>query len=405
MSDPQATNAAPQEHSPATFLVHGFHDPHEYGGVVNPPVFRASTVLFRNYEEFEARLGAVKAGEDDVMYYGRYGTPQSFELQNTLAHLEGGYRSLLMPSGLAACTSAIAALVKAGDHILVSSSVYWPVRHYVDTVLARMNVSATYFDAGVGAAIDALFRPNTTLVFAESPGSHTFEVQDIPAMADVAHRCGALVVMDNTWATPLFFKPFEHGVDVSVHAATKYIVGHSDATMGLITSNQDAWDRIRSYVRAAGLHAAADDVYLAQRGLRTMVVRMQRHQSSALAVAEWLAARPEVEQVLHPGLPGAPGHSLWKRDFTGASGLFSVVLRPKFERAAFRSFIDSLSLFGLGLSWGGYESLVLPFDPRPMRPGYAWPYEGSSFRLHIGLESPQDLIACLDGAFRQLSRP
>ena len=393
------------DHSPATFLVHGFHDPHEYGGVVNPPVFHASTVLFRNYDEFEARLGAVKSGEDDVMYYGRYGTPQTFELQNTLAHLEGGHRSLLLPSGLAACAAAITALVQAGDHILVSDCVYAPVRHYIGTVLARMNVSVAYFGARAGADIADLFQPNTTLVFAESPGSQTFEVQDIPAIAQVAHRHGALLVLDNTWATPLYFKPFQHGADVSVHAATKYIVGHSDATMGLITTNERAWKPIRDYVRAMGLHAAPDDVYLAQRGLRTMVLRLQRHQTSALAVAEWLAARPEVQQVLHPALPGTPGHALWKRDFTGSSGLFSVVLRPQYEKQAFRAFIDSLSLFGLGLSWGGYESLVMPFDPTKARPGYVWPYQGFSFRLHIGLESPQDLIACLEQGLRNLATP
>lgn len=397
------SNPTSREPLPATFLVHGFHDPHAYGGVVTPPVFHASTVLFRNFDEFEARLAEVKSGADDVMYYGRYGTPQTFELQNTLAHLEGGHRSLLLPSGLAACTSAITALVKSGDHLLVSETVYGPVRHYIDSVLGRMNISATYFSASVGAGIADLFRPNTSLVFAESPGSQTFEVLDIPALADAAHRRGALLVLDNTWATPLYFKPFEHGADVSVHAATKYIVGHSDATMGLITTNEETWPRIRKHVRAMGLHAAPDDVYLAQRGLRTMVLRLQRHRDSALAVAEWLTGRPEIERVLHPALPDAPGHALWKRDFTGSSGLFSVVLRPKYEKQAFRTFIDSLSLFGLGLSWGGYESLVMPFDPRKARPGYAWPYEGFSFRLHIGLESPQDLIACLEDAFSRLA--
>lgn len=398
------SNVESSEQAPATLLVHGFYDPHEFGGVVNPPVFRASTMLFRDYDELDARLRAVSAGEDDVMYYGRYGNPQTFELQRMLAHLEGGHRSLLLPSGLAACASAITAFVKTGDHILVSSCVYGPVRHYIGTVLARMNVSVTYFDPNLGADIDGLFRSNTVLVFAESPGSQTFDVHDIPAMVAVAHRRGSIFVLDNTWATPLYFKAFEYGVDVSVHAATKYIVGHSDAQMGLITTNKETWERVRGYVRAMGLHAAPDDVYLAQRGLRTMVVRLQRHQSSALAVAEWLLTRPEVEQVLHPGLPGAPGHALWKRDFKGASGLFSVVLKPRYDREAFRAFIDSLSLFGLGLSWGGYESLVMPFDAKKSRPEYAWPYEGFSFRLHIGLESPKDLIACMEDAFTRLEK-
>jgi len=397
------TNVHISDQTPATFLTHGFYNPHDYSGIVNPPVFRASTMLFRNFDDFEARLRAVAEGEDDVSYYGRYGTPQTFELQKTLAHLEGGYRSILLPSGLAACASAIAALVKSGDHLLVSSCVYGPVRHYIGTVLARMNVTVTYFDPALGADIEHLFQPNTSLVFAESPGSQTLDMQDIPAMVAVAHKLGALFVLDNTWATPLYFKSFQYGVDVSVHAATKYIVGHSDAQMGLITTNQATWTRIRSYVRANGLHAAPDDVFLAQRGLRTMALRLQRHQSSALAVAQWLTTRAEVAQVLHPALPGAPGHSLWKRDFTGASGLFSVVLKPRFDKPAFRAFIDRLSLFGLGLSWGGYESLVMPFDPTKTRPEYAWPHKGHCFRLHIGLESPHELIACLESSFAKLS--
>lgn len=392
-----------QAQSPSTFLCHGFFNPHDYGGIVNPPVFHASTVLFRNCDELEARSRALFSGEDQIMYYGRFGTPQSFELQNTLAHLEGGYRSQLLPSGLSACASAIAAFVKAGDHVLVSSSVYGPTRHFINVVLSRSNVSVTYFDPNVGAGIADLFQPNTTLVFTESPGSHTFEVQDIPAIADVAHQRGAFVVLDNTWATPLYFKPFEHGVDVSVHSATKYIVGHSDAQMGLITTNKETWHRVREYVHASGLHAAPDDVYLAQRGLRTMAVRLERHQASALAVAEWLAGRSEVEQVLHPALPGAPGHSLWRRDFTGSSGLFSVVLKPRFEKKSFRAFIDSLTLFGIGFSWGGFESLVMPIDPKKDRPEYDWPYKGFGFRLQIGLESPDDLIACLDEALTRLA--
>jgi cystathionine beta-lyase len=295
------------------------------------------------------------------------------------------------------------AFVKAGDHILVSDSVYGPTRHYVETVLARCNVSATFYDPTLGSDIAALFRPTTTLVFAESPGSQTFDMQDIPAIAKVAHRHGAVVVIDNTWATPLFFKPFEHGVDVSVHAGTKYIVGHSDAMMGVITTNRESWNTVREYVFATGQHAGPDDVYLAQRGLRTMAVRLERHQRSGLAIADWLASRPEVAQVLHPGLPSAPGHALWRRDFTGASGLFSVVLKPGYGRDAFRAFIDDLKLFRLGFSWGGFESLVMPFDPKEERPTAAWPYAGQAFRLHVGLEAKEDLIADLEAAFRRLA--
>ncbi len=388
--------------SPDTYLSHGVIDPDDFGGAVNPPVFHASTVTFRNLDDMEARGRAMSGADTDVMWYGRKGTPTTFALQNALAQLEGGHRSLLVSSGLAACTSAIMAFVKAGDHILVSDSVYGPTRHYVETVLARCNVSATFYDPTLGPDIAALFRPTTTLVFAESPGSQTFEMQDIPAIAKVAHRHGAVVVIDNTWATPLFFKPFEHGVDVSVHAGTKYIVGHSDALMGVITTNRESWNTVREYVFATGQHAGPDDVYLAQRGLRTMAVRLERHQRSGLAIADWLAGRPEVARVLHPGLPGAPGHALWRRDFTGASGLFSVVLKPGYGREAFRAFIDDLKLFRLGFSWGGFESLVMPFDPREERPAAAWPYAGQAFRLHVGLEAKEDLIADLEAAFRRL---
>ncbi len=385
-----------------TFLLHGAYDPDTFGGVVNPPVYRASTIVFRNMEDMEARAKAMSTPEGQELWYGRKGTPTTFALQEMLARLEGGHRSLLVSSGLAACTSAIMAFVKTGDHILICDSVYGPTRHFADTVLKRCGVTVTYYDPMIGPGIGELFRPNTTVVFLESPGSQSFEVQDVPAICAQARRRGAKVVMDNTWATPLFFKPFEHGVDVSVHAATKYIVGHSDATMGVITANKEAWGSVREYVFAAGLHAGADDVYLAQRGLRTMAVRLERHFRHGVSIAKWLADRPEVERVLHPALPGTPGHEIWTRDYTGASGLFSVVLKPIFGREAFRSFIDSLQLFGLGFSWGGYESLVMPFDPRHERPGSHWPYQGFAFRLHVGLEAKEDLIEDLEKAFRVL---
>ncbi|ACC74559.1 cystathionine beta-lyase [Paraburkholderia phymatum] len=385
-----------------TFLLHGAYDPDTFGGVVNPPVYRASTIVFRDMEDMETRAKAMSTPEGQELWYGRKGTPTTFALQEMLAGLEGGHRSLLVSSGLAACTSAIMAFARTGDHILICDSVYGPTRQFADTVLKRCGVTVTYYDPLIGPGIRELFRPNTTVVFLESPGSQSFEVQDVPGICAEARRRGAKVVMDNTWATPLFFKPFEHGVDVSVHAATKYIVGHSDATMGVITANRETWSTVREYVFAAGLHAGADDVYLAQRGLRTMAVRLERHFRQGVDVAMWLAGRPEVERVLHPALPEAPGHAFWARDYTGASGLFSVVLKPGFSREAFRTFIDSLKLFGLGFSWGGYESLVMPFDPRHERPGCHWPYDGFSFRLHIGLEAREDLIEDLEKALRFL---
>jgi cystathionine beta-lyase len=268
-----------------------------------------------------------------------------------------------VPTGLAACTSALLALVKAGDHILVSGSVYGPTRGFVNNVLAKMGVSTTFFDPTIGSGIVDLFKENTTVVFTESPGSQSFDIQDIPAITKIAHERNAKVIIDNTWATPLFFKPFDHGVDVSVHAATKYIVGHSDAQMGLITANKETWLAIRRFVYLFGLHAAPDDVYLAQRGLRTMSLRLERHQASALKIAKWFEERPEVEQVLHPALPSCPGHELWKRDFTGSSGLFSVVLKPQYSKASVEKFIDSLEYFGIGFPGAALKA----WQPRSIR--------------------------------------
>lgn len=387
---------------PETMLGHALIDPADFGGVVNPPVYHASTVTFRDMADMEQREAAMVRG-DDVLWYGRKGTPTTFAVQNAIAALEGGHRSLVLPSGLAACTSAIAAFVRTGDHILVSDTVYGPTRHFVKTVLARGGVTATFYDPLIGAGIAALMRPNTRLVMVESPGSQSFEIQDIPAIADIAHRHGAVVVMDNTWATPLYFKPFEHGVDVSVQAATKYIVGHSDATLGIVTANREHWPTLREHVFANGQTAGPDDLYLAQRGLRTMALRLERHWKSALEVAHWLAARPEVERVLHPALPGAPGHELWKRDFLGASGLFSIVLKPCSSNAM-RAFVDRLELFGLGFSWGGFESLIMPFDGASGREASSWTYAGPALRLHIGLEAPADLMDDLSQGFAALKK-
>lgn len=387
---------------PETFLGHGICDPHAQGGVINPPVYRASTVVFRDMADMEARERQLDAGED-VLWYGRKGTPTSFAVAKALATLEGGYGSIIASSGLAACVNAIQAFVRAGDHILVSDSVYGPTRHFIDTVLSRFGVSASFYPPLIGAEITALFRPNTRLVYVESPGSQTFEVQDVPAISRAAHAHGAVVVMDNTWGTPLYFKAFEHGVEVSVHAATKYIVGHSDATMGVITTTRERWDKIREQAFAGGLTAGGDDLYLAQRGMRTLPLRMERHWQSGLEVADWLAGRPEIEAVLHPALPGAPGHALWKRDFRGASGLFSVVFKPC-AAAAFRAFVDRLELFGLGFSWGGFESLVMPFDPHCGRNALAWPYAGPALRLHVGLEAVDDLLADCKAGFDAFAR-
>lgn len=399
MSDPVKPDAALR---PETVLGHGIGDPQARGGMVNPPVCRASTIVFRDLADMEARERRVAAGED-VLWYGRKGTPTSFEVADALAALEGGYKSLLVPSGLSACVTAIEAFVRTGDHILVTDSVYGPTRQFIESVLVRYGVAATFFPPLIGAGIEELMRPTTKLVFLESPGSQTFEVQDVPAIAAVARACGCVVIMDNTWATPLYFKSFEHGVDVSVHAATKYIVGHADASMGVITANRASWDTVRAQTFSTGLTSSGDDLFLAQRGLRTLPLRMERHWQSGLKVAAWLATRPEIEAVIHPALPGAPGHALWKRDFRGASGLFSVVFKPC-PAAAFRAFVDRLELFGLGFSWGGFESLKMPFKPRHASAAGAWPYAGPALRLHVGLEAVDDLIADLTSGFETLAR-
>lgn len=378
----------------STHLVCAGRHPERFGGVVNTPIFRASTILAGSMAEWEEMKRARAAEEPGATTYGRYGTPTTHALEEAIAGLEGGYRSLVFPSGLAAASTALIALLSAGDHILVSDSAYSPTRAFLERVMARFGVEVETYDPVDGRPIEARFRPNTRVVYVESPGSETFDIQDIPAICAAAHKHGAYVVMDNTWGTPLYFKPFAHGVDVSIQAATKYIVGHSDAMLGVITCNRDTWPRIKQATHDMGQTAGPDDIYLALRGLRTLAVRLQRHWQSGLRVAEWLERQPQVEAVLHPALPSHPGHALWKRDFTGACGLFSVVLRTN-SKASLAAFIDALEHFGLGVSWGGYESLVIPFTPGTGCTGPRWPYQGQAVRLHVGLEDPQDLIGDL----------
>jgi len=343
-----------------------------------------------------------RARDEPGTYYGRYGTPTHQAFAAAVCEIEGGYRTLLYPSGLAACTGALIACVGAGDHVLMTDSVYGPTRHFADTLLSRFGVETTYFDPLAGAGIEAHFRPRTRAVYLESPGSHTFEVQDVPAIAEVAHRRGALVLLDNTWATPLYFKAFEHGVDLSVQSATKYLVGHSDAMLGCVTASRAAWPALQAAHHEIGFAVGPDDVNLAQRGLRTLAVRLPRHWESGLALARWIAAQPEVARVLHPALPADPGHALWQRDFRGASGLFGVQLGTGVSPPAFDALIDALQLFGLGASWGGFESLVMPTEVQRIRTAVPWNPPGPSFRVHAGLEDPQDLIEDLARGFAAL---
>ncbi|MEG6509600.1 cystathionine beta-lyase [Methyloligella sp. 2.7D] len=376
---------------PFTKLGHLGRDPELYRGFVNAPAYRGSTVIFPTLDSLLA--------DDQEFSYGRQCTPTVKEMQEALADLEGGDACFLSSSGLSAIAAVLLAFVEEGDHLLVTDSIYKPTRRYCNDVLKRLGVETTYYDPTIGADIAELLRPNTKLVFTESPGSQTFEIQDIPAIAEAAHKAGALVAMDNTWATPLFFKPFEHGVDISVHAATKYIVGHADAMLGaVIAKGDDPVERLAAIHDASGMCPGPEDVYLGLRGMRTMGVRLERHQASAIALAEWFAARPEVERVLHPAFPSCPGHELWRRDFTGASGLFSVVLNPM-SKAALAAMVDDMELFGMGYSWGGFESLILPFNPTSYRSVTPWDAAGPALRIHAGLEDIDDLKADLEAGF------
>lgn len=384
---------------PDTALVHAGRHPERFQGCVNPPVYRTSTVLASSLAEWDAKQAQAATEDEPELFYGRYGTPTTRSLVEAVAELEGGYRSFAYPSGIAACTTAILACVTAGDHMLVPDSVYGPIRRIAGTLLKRMQVEVEFYDPAIGADIDALIRPNTSVVYVEAPGSLTFEMQDIPAIAAAAHRHGAVVIMDNTWGTPLYFKPFAHGVDISVQAATKYIVGHSDALLGVATATRELYGRLKATTGDLGQIASPDDCYVGQRGLRTMHVRLERHWASGVTVAEWLKQQPEVVQVMHPALPDDPGHALWKRDFTGACGLFAFVL-DEAQQQKRDAFVSALNLFGLGGSWGGYESLIMPVQPP--RTATVWPHKGPCFRLHAGLEHIDDQIADLDRAFQAI---
>jgi cystathionine beta-lyase len=381
---------------PDTLLVNAGRDPQGQHGFVNPPVYHASTVLYPTAEDQVAHRARYQ--------YGRRGTPTSEALESALMQLEGdGCAGVaLLPSGLAAVSTALLAIAGSGDHLLVSDSVYRPTRTFCEGVLKRMGVTTTYYDPLIGADIANLFKPNTRAVFVEAPGSQSFEMQDIPAIAKVAHDKGAIVLMDNTWATPLYFRAFDKGVDLSIQAGTKYIGGHSDIMFGCVSANKATLPALKTAVQTMGLCVGPDDIYLALRGLRTMGVRLARHYESGLRVARWLAARPEVLRVLHPALDSDPGNAIWRRDFSGACGLFSIVLKPIAEKSVY-AFMNELQLFGMGFSWGGFESLVILFDCAEYRTATPWAPGGPTLRFHIGLEDPGDLIADLEGGFAAMA--
>lgn len=380
--------------SDKTQLVHLGRDPQKQHGFVNTPIYRGSTVLFPTMESLLAY--------DSEYTYGRRGTPTVTALEDAITALEGGYRSWVAPSGLAAVTAVLMAFVKAGDHILITDSVYEPARRVAGRFMARFGVDVTYYDPAIGAGIADLITGNTRLVMAESPGSQTFEIQDVPAIARICRERDIFLSFDNTWATPLYCKPLSLGADVSIQAATKYVVGHADAMLGLITANERAAPFIQQAREDLGFCAGPEDCYLALRGLRTMGIRLDRHGASALALAEWLAQRPEVARVLHPALTSHPGHELWKRDFTGSSGLFSIILKPCPERAL-AAMLNGMALFGMGYSWGGYESLMIPFNCMAYRTATKWQAEGPSLRLHVGLDDVEDLKTDLEAGFARLN--
>ncbi|WFR96687.1 cystathionine beta-lyase [Rhizobium tumorigenes] len=373
-----------------TRLSHAGPKPSDYYGFVNPPVVHASTVLFPNARAMETR--------EQKYTYGTRGTPTTDALCEAIDELEGSAGTIIVPSGLAAITVPFLAFLSAGDHALIVDSVYTPTRNFCETMLKRLGVAVDYYDPLVGAGIEQLIKPNTRLVHTEAPGSNTFEMQDISAIAAVAHSHGCVVTMDNTWATPLYFKPLDHGVDISIHAATKYPAGHSDVLMGTVSANAAHWQQLHDARIALGICGAPDDAYQVLRGLRTMGIRLERHQQSALALAEWLESREDVARVLHPALPSFPGHDLWKRDFTGSSGIFSIVLAvdtPDMFRAKAHAFLDALSIFGLGYSWGGFESLAVHVNLGDRRICKA-PKEGPVLRLQIGLEDVADVKADIE---------
>jgi cystathionine beta-lyase len=379
--------------SERTRLVTGGRKPAEQFGFVNTPIYRGSTVLYPTYEELKTRR--------QKFVYGTKGTPTTLALEEAWTDISGAAGTVLVPSGLAAIMVALQSCLKAGDHMLVTDSVYRPTRQYADGVLKRFGVETTYYDPLVGAGIADLMRPNTTVVFAEAPGSQSFEMQDIPAIAEAAHARGAVVVMDNTWATPLYFPPHERGADISIEAGTKYLGGHSDLLMGLVTANERCWPALKATADFMAVNAGPEDTFLALRGLRTMKLRLDEAGRQGMAMAEWLGARPEVKTVLHPAFPSHPGHAIWKRDFKGASGLFSVILHSVSE-TQLAAFLDGLELFGMGYSWGGYESLVVPFDCSSYRTATTWKPGGTALRFQIGLEDVEDLQADLAAGFERM---
>ncbi len=366
---------------------------------VNPPVYRTSTVVFPDLEAFDKG----EAGTWELPTYGRFGNPTKDSLAQALSELQDAYHTVLTTSGLAAITTSLMAFLGQGDHLLMVDSVYGPTRKFCNMELNRFGVETTYYDPTIGAGIKELMQPNTKVIFLESPGSMTFEMQDIEAITSIAHEAGAIVIADNTWATPLYFKPFDWGIDISIHSCTKYIAGHSDLIMGMISVPEKHLPPIMRAWKNIGTCSNSDDAYLAARGLRTMAVRLKQHERAAIEVAEWLKGRDEVIRILHPAMPDDPGHALWKKYMTGACGLFAAQIKPV-ARPALAAMLDGMELFKMGFSWGGFESLIVPFKPASLRTATSWEKDDLILRLHVGLEDPGDLIADLEAGFARMKK-
>ena len=388
------SDSTPPPMKPATAVVRAGRDKSITGPFVNPPVVHASTVLYDSVDDMLHRR--------QPYTYGRRGTPTIDALTKALSELEGAAGAILCPSGLSAISTSLLASLASGDHLLMVDCIYAPARRFAKTILKRLGIETTFFDPHLGAGIGSLFTDRTRAVYLESPGSLTFEMLDVPAIVGVAKAHGITTIFDNTWATPLYFRPLSVGVDIALMAGTKYVGGHSDLMLGTVSANEALWPKLHDTHASLGLCVGPDDIYLGLRGLRTMAIRLERQMRSGLVVARWLAARPEVARVLHPALETDPGHVLWKRDMSGASGLFGVLFADWTNDQA-AQFIDSLKLFGIGASWGGFESLAILAIPGPNREATSWNEKGALIRLHIGLEDPDDLIADLEASFARVA--
>lgn len=374
-------------------------------GSVNPVTQRASSLVF---DSVAAKKEATAKRAHGELFYGRRGTLTHFALQDAMVELECGAGCVLYPCGAAAVSNAILSFVGAGDHLLMTGSVYEPTQDFCTHILSRMNVETTYFDPLIGADIAGLIQPNTRVVFLESPGSITMEIQDIPAMVQAIRAVApeVVIMIDNTWAAGILFKALDFDIDISIQAGTKYIIGHSDYMLGTAVANERCWDQLREYSYLMGQMVDADTAYMASRGLRTLGVRLKQHQQSSIEVAHWLAQRPEVAVVNHPALPGCKGHEFYLRDFNGCNGLFSFVLKQRLSDVQLAEFLDNFSHFSMAYSWGGFESLILANQPEELeaiRPAGGIDFSGTLVRLHIGLENVQDLIADLAAGFDRIA--